>query len=72
MEGELLSTPEAAKYIGMSEGYLRQIRSKADARNRFRTPGPVYLRLGRKIRYRRADLDEWLAAREVRATETYR
>jgi predicted DNA-binding transcriptional regulator AlpA len=30
--------------------------------------GPPYLKLGRKIGYQRADVDEWLASRRARST----
>jgi predicted DNA-binding transcriptional regulator AlpA len=49
---------EAARYIGMSDSWLRQSRM-AD-----RTDGPPFFRAGtRAIRYRRADLDRWLESR---------
>ena len=51
---------EAARYIGMSDSWLRQSRM-AD-----RTDGPPFFRAGtRAIRYRRADLDRWLESRLV-------
>jgi predicted DNA-binding transcriptional regulator AlpA len=34
--------------------------------------GPPYLKLNRLVRYRRADIDDWLAARVVRSTSEYR
>jgi hypothetical protein len=42
----------AAKYLGVSEAWLRKARQdKAD---------PPYVRIGRTIIYRKADLDEFL------------
>ena len=32
---------------------------------RYRSVGPRYLKVGRVVRYRRADVDAWLAARVV-------
>lgn len=60
---ELLDEPAAASYISMSVAYLRADRSRGHVAGS--TPGPAYLRLGRAIRYRRDDLDSWLAARRV-------
>jgi hypothetical protein len=64
---ELLDELSAAEYISMSVAYLRADRCRGHVGGA--TPGPAYLRLGRTIRYRRDDLDAWLAARRVdRAT----
>jgi predicted DNA-binding transcriptional regulator AlpA len=54
---DLLRSPEAARYIDMSDSWLRQTRM-AD-----RTDGPPFLRQGRAVRYRRNDLDRWLERR---------
>jgi len=60
---ELFDEGTAAAYIGMSAAFLRADRCRGVVGNR--TPGPAYLRLGRTIRYRREDLDAWLAAHRV-------
>ena len=52
------SSKEAAAYIGMSEAYLRLDRSQGATGNR--TPGPPYIKRGRRIIYLREDLDAWL------------
>lgn len=57
----LLSPKEAATYIGMSAGYLAVARCRGNLPNR--TPAPDFIRIGRTIRYDRAVLDEWIAAR---------
>jgi predicted DNA-binding transcriptional regulator AlpA len=49
--------PEAAQYITLSRAYLRQARRKGR--------GPSYIKIGRAIRYRIADLDEFLNAHRV-------
>ena len=54
---------EAAKYIRMSRSFLSQYRMNGDRDGR--TSGPRCLRLGRSIRYRRQDLDEWLNSKHV-------
>jgi predicted DNA-binding transcriptional regulator AlpA len=56
--GPPLRSAEAAKYINMSDSWLRQ--SRMDGR----TDGPAFVRAGaRSIRYRVADLDRWLEQR---------
>jgi len=60
---EILNETETADYIGMSVAFLRADRCRGVVGNR--TPGPAFLRLGRTIRYRREDLDAWLAAHRV-------
>lgn len=58
---ETLSEVDAARYIGMSDGWLKKSRTR-----RFRgvSDAPPFVRAGsRRIVYRRRDLDEWLAMR---------
>ena len=51
-----LTPKKAASYLGISEAALRLWRSEGR--------GPRFFRAGeRLIRYRRADLDSWIAAR---------
>lgn len=60
-QSELLNEADAARHIGMSVAFLRAGRCHGLVGNR--TPSPTYLKLGRSVRYARADLDAWLAAR---------
>ena len=53
-----LSEKEAAQYISMSRSFLRQGRMNGDREGR--TPTPPYLKIGRDVRYRIFDLDQWL------------
>ena len=56
---DLLTTKEAADFLGFHEQSLK--------RWRMHDEGPRYLKLGaRKIRYRRADLEAFVAAGEVK------
>ncbi len=55
---EILTETDAAKYIGMSRSFLNADRSNGLRIKR--TKGPVFLKLGRAIRYRKTDLDNWL------------
>lgn len=53
----VMNERDAAMYTRMSAFYLRSARCQGT--------GPAFLRLGRSIRYRVSDLDEWLAEGEV-------
>ena len=53
--GEYMPTPEAAAYIHLSRQYLEIARYKGD------DPGPPYIKLERAVRYRKVDLDKWMA-----------
>ena len=54
----LMTEKQAAPYIGMSRSFLRQSRMNGKRENR--TPGPPYLKIGRKVLYLAEDLDAWL------------
>ncbi len=58
-----LSERETADYIGLSISFLRQ--SRMDGPRKNRTPGPPFIKVGRSVRYLRADLDAWLAQHRV-------
>jgi hypothetical protein len=55
-----LDTVAAAKLIGLAVATLAKLRCLGG--------GPAYLKLGRKVVYRRADLADWLRARRVANT----
>lgn len=55
---------DAAAYLAMSRAWLRKVRGQ----NR----GPAYLRIGRSIRYRVADLDAWLDQHRVDTRDSRR
>ena len=54
----VLTEQQAAEYIGMSRSFLRQ--DRMNGRREGRTPGPVFLKIGRSVRYLKEDLDKWL------------
>ena len=59
MNGKVVLTEkEAAQYIGMSASYLRQDRCYGAVGGR--VAGPKFLKYGRAVRYRIADLNCWL------------
>ena len=55
-----LDTVAAAKLVGLAVATLAKLRCLGG--------GPAYLKLGRKVVYRRADLADWLGARRVANT----
>lgn len=60
----LLDTEQAARFCGLSHRTLAAYRGTGD--------GPHYHRLtARCIRYRRADLREWIESRTARSTAEY-
>ena len=58
-----LTEKQAAEYIGMSRSYLRQDRMNGLRENH--TPGPPFVRKGRRILYLIDDLDVWLEQNRV-------
>jgi predicted DNA-binding transcriptional regulator AlpA len=63
MKEELLNEANAAAAIGMSVAFLRRGRLAGIVGNK--CPPPAHLKLGRTVRYLRADLDAWLRARRI-------
>lgn len=59
MDTVYMSAAEAAEYTGFSASYLAKLRMDDGLRQ-----GPKFLRVGlRAVRYRRADLDDWMNAK---------
>lgn len=52
-----LTELQAAERISLSRAYLRQLRRVGG--------GPIYVRIGRAIRYLPSDLDAWLTCHRV-------
>ncbi len=50
---EVMNTVQAAAYLGISRQYLEIARHKGN--------GPQYVKLARLVRYRKTDLETWLA-----------
>jgi len=57
---KIMPPTEAAEYVGLSESMMAKLRCLGG--------GSAYFKLGRAVRYRQDDLDEWLATRRVRNT----
>ena len=55
VECNYLNTREAARYVGLAASTLKRYRLSGE--------GPVFHRLGGRVRYRREDLDAWAAER---------
>ena len=54
-----LTEHQAAHYISMSRSWLAQARMRGNAE------APPFLKIGRSVRYLRADLDIWLAEKRM-------
>jgi hypothetical protein len=67
----LMTPQQAAEFLRISEDTLSTWRSRRGRVARDGKPGPRFLRAGRAIRYRLADLELWLAdsTSERRAAE---
>ena len=59
----VMNEKEVSRYIGMSLSYLQHDRCYGVTGNK--TPGPVFMKVGRSIRYLKSDLDEWLLKNRV-------
>ncbi len=55
-----LTAGEAAKLLGLAPSTLAKLRLSGN--------GPVYCKLGRRVVYRREDLEAWLDSRVARNT----
>lgn len=56
----ILTTPEAAQHCRLSTPTLERLRLRGD--------GPAYLKIGKAVRYRAADIDAWLETRLTHST----
>ena len=57
---QTLTTPQAAEYLSLSPNTLNRWRWSGD--------GPRFIKMGRAVRYRVTDLDEWIAERSRAST----
>ncbi|MEF2548908.1 helix-turn-helix domain-containing protein [Aurantimonas sp. E1-2-R+4] len=57
----MLSTNDAAEFLGMSASWLNKTRMAGN--------GPIYLKVGGRVRYRQNDLTTWLDS--TRRTAVY-
>jgi excisionase family DNA binding protein len=57
---EILNTREAADYVRLGKPTLERFRISG--------AGPIFVKLGGAVRYRKLDLDVWLESRCVRST----
>ena len=61
MQGNYLTTEQAAEYLSLSASYLAKLRMTDS-----KTVGPRFMKVGlRGVRYAKADLDHWMEARSV-------
>jgi excisionase family DNA binding protein len=59
-QGALLDIPQAAAYLGTTERHIQRLWSER------RITG---VKIGRKVRFRAADLDAWIDANTIEAVE---
>ena len=57
---KVLTSKAAAHVVGLSESTLAKLRLNGN--------GPIYCKLGRRVVYRAADLENWLQSRTARDT----
>ena len=57
---KVVTAEVAARIVGLSASTLAKLRLNGN--------GPVYCKLGRRVVYRPADLEQWLQSRTVRDT----
>jgi predicted DNA-binding transcriptional regulator AlpA len=57
---KVVITGEAARLVGLSASTLAKLRLNGN--------GPAYCKLGRRVVYRPADLEQWLQSRTTRDT----
>jgi excisionase family DNA binding protein len=57
---EIMNTLEAASYVRLGKPTLERFRITGG--------GPRFAKLGNSVRYRRCDLDDWLASRLINST----
>ena len=60
MHAASVTTEAAANHIGLAVSTLEKLRVKGG--------GPLYIKMGRAVRYRMGDLDRWLDERVVSST----
>ena len=60
---KLLTVRQAAERLEVSESYLNQRRSSGG--------GPPFCKIGRSVRYREEDLDEYVSRLAFRSTSEY-
>lgn len=63
MADQLLTTKDAVDVLGMSKSWLEKMRCLGPGN------GPKYVKVGRAVRYRRSDLDSYLAANTIGSRE---
>jgi predicted DNA-binding transcriptional regulator AlpA len=57
---KVISAKAAARFVGLSQSTLAKLRLNGN--------GPIYCKLGRRVVYRPADLEQWLQSRTTRDT----
>lgn len=64
MDNKIRDTEEQATRVGLSKSYLEKLRVRGE--------GLAFVKIGRAVRYRDSDVDDWIAARIVNSTSELR
>lgn len=64
IQSQVLNERAAAQYIGMSVSYLQKDRMNDVIANR--TPGPEWIKVGKRVLYSKHVLDTWLEQHMVK------
>ncbi len=60
MQANVIDTVQAAKFVGLAKVTLDKMRLVGN--------GPPYVKMGKAVRYRIADLESWVEARVITST----
>ena len=58
MSSRLMTSKEVAEYLRISESLINSYRAEGI--------GPVYLKMGKLVRYRLEDVEEWMSKQAVK------
>ncbi len=67
IEKAAFNETDSSVYISMSRSFLAI--SRMEGNREGRTPGPPFVRVGRRVLYLKKDLDAWLAQHRVDPSE---
>jgi len=54
---QIMNTLELVEYLGISKRFVEKLRTSGK--------GPVYMQIGRSVRYTKVDVDNWLKLKRV-------
>ena len=63
MQNQLLTANDAAQFLSLSASTLAKMRLSGNS--------PRYIKMGRRVAYRQADLENWIEAKSFQSTAEY-